>query len=145
MDVKDLTTYRAAVMQSRAHRALKTKMSFFLREHGITMMQWSIIGLVHDSGKEGMRISDIAEELNTSMAFITTTVNMLEAKSVVEKTVHERDSRAKIVRLQKDFQPKVEAIETDLAAKMSEWIYRYMSREELQAYIKVLNLIANAT
>jgi DNA-binding MarR family transcriptional regulator len=139
-----IPTYRAAVIQSRAHRTLKTKVSQFLRGHGITMMQWSIIGLIYDAGDYGMRISDIARELDTSMAFITTTVNILEAKGIVTKSSHDRDNRAKIVRLEATFLPKVSLIEDDLRIKMNEWLYRFITPEEMDAYMKVLNLIAHA-
>lgn len=144
MKFADISTYRAAVTQSRAQRALKLKVSDLLRQHGITMMQWSIIGLVNESGKTGMRISDLAHELNTSMAFITTIVNILEAKKVVQKTSHERDSRAKVVRMHDSFRPKVEAIEASLHTQMGDWLNTRASQKDLAIYFTVLNSLAES-
>lgn len=142
MKFTDIPTYRAAVAQSRAQRALKIKVSELLKTHSITMMQWSIIGLVFESGKDGMRISDLAKELNTSMAFITTIVNMLEAKSVVEKTNHERDSRAKVVRLSESFKPKVKEIETQMHSQLDTWLNTRADKNEIGTYFTVLNRLA---
>lgn len=143
MKFTDIPTYRAAVTQSRAQRALKIKVSELLRSHGITMMQWSIIGLVFEARENGMRISDLAKELNTSMAFITTIVNILDAKGVVEKTSHERDSRAKIVRLSKAFQPKVTEIEALMHAQLDEWLNTRANKKDLSTYFTVLSQLAD--
>lgn len=142
MRLSTTPTYRSAVTQSRANRAFKAKMSHLLKQHNVTMMQWTIIGLVGDAQKDGLRISDLASELDTSMAFITTTVNMLEAKGIVQKTSHERDSRAKIVRLSDDFRPKVAAIEADLNAHIQKWLTEKVNAKDLATYFAVLNTIA---
>lgn len=144
MRLSNTPTYRTAVTQSRANRAFKSKMADLLKRHNITMMQWTIIGLVSDSGKDGLRISDLANELDTSMAFITTTVNMLDAKGMVQKSSHERDSRAKLVRLAEDFRPKVAAIETDLHAHMQKWLAEKTNAKDLATYFAVQSIIAEA-
>lgn len=135
-------TYRMAVTQSRANRAFKAKLSQLLKQHNVTMMQWTIIGLVGDAKKDGLRISDLAAALDTSMAFITTTVNMLEAKGIVEKTSHDRDSRAKIVRLSNSFRPKVGAIETDLSGHVQQWLGEKATPKDLATYFSVLKALA---
>ncbi len=144
MELSDLHTYQVAVLQSRGNRAFKSKMSQFLRNHDITMMQWSIIGLVSDSKDSGIRISDLATELDTSMAFITTTVNMLEAKGIVQKAGHERDSRAKLVRLSANFVPKVKAIEAELHTQVAQWLQAKVEAKDLADYLRVLTTIAKA-
>ncbi len=144
MDFTHLTTYQMIALQSRSNRAFKNKMSEFLRDYNITMMQWSIIGMVHDSGPNGMRISDLANELDTSMAFITTTVNMLEAKGLVQKAGHERDSRAKLVRLSEAFQPKVAVIEAGLHEQIYTWYESRLSLRDLGIYLQSMSIIAKA-
>jgi DNA-binding MarR family transcriptional regulator len=144
MEFSSTPTYRMAVMQSRANRAFKLKMAQLLRQHNLTMMQWTIIGLVQDGGKAGLRISDLAAELDTSMAFVTTTVNMLEAKGTVQKTSHERDSRAKLVRITEGFKGKVKSIEKDLHSHIEKWLADKVGVKDLETYRKVLNAIAEA-
>lgn len=144
MGATNSPTYRMAVTQSRANRAFKLKMAQLLRQHGLTMMQWTIIGLVHDGGKDGLRISDLAQELDTSMAFVTTTVNMLEAKGMVQKSSHERDSRAKLVRIVDAFKPKVAEVERDLYAHIEKWLGEKVNAKDLATYRQVLGAIADA-
>lgn len=144
MNTTDLTTYQAVVLQSRAHRAIKTNLTGLLREHGITMMQWSILGLVADASDAGVRISDLAHSLDTSLAFITTSVNVLEAKGFVRRDGHSQDNRAKLVRLSPAFAAKVEVIEADLSVKQQDQLYNGISDKDLATYFRVLSQFANA-
>lgn len=139
----DLTTYQAVVLQSRAHRAIKTHLTGSLKVHGVTMMQWSILGLVADAGQDGMRISDLAHALDTSLAFITTSVNVLEAKGFVQRAGHSQDNRAKLVRLTPEFMPKVASIEADLGQKQQNNLYADIDEKDMAAYFRVLEHFAN--
>lgn len=142
MNNSDLTTYQAVVLQSRAHRAIKTHLTDMLKDHGVTMMQWSILGLVADAGEQGIRISDLAHALDTSLAFITTSVNVLEAKGFVVRAGHTQDNRAKLVRLSEAFAPKIAAIETDLNAKQQDFLYGGIDTKDVAAYFRVLRRFA---
>lgn len=142
MNKSSLTSYQAVVIQSRAHRAIKENLTQLLREHGITMMQWSIVGLISDAGKEGVRISDLAQKLDTSLAFITTSVNVLEAKGLVHRAGHASDNRAKLVRLSPEFAERVPVIEAQLSKKQLSQIYRAISPADLATYFSVLTVLA---
>ncbi len=141
-NISPITSYQAAVIQSRAHRVIKEQLAQSLREHGITMMQWSIIGLVSDSGKQGMRISDLAKVLDTSLAFVTTSVNVLQAKNILYRDQHASDNRAKVVRLNVVFAPKVKSIEANLAKHQKAGVFSQLDPVELETYFKVLRQIA---
>ncbi|HKX73217.1 MAG TPA: MarR family transcriptional regulator [Candidatus Saccharimonadales bacterium] len=142
MNNSELTTYQAVVLQSRAHRAIKTHLTQMLKEHGVTMMQWSILGLVADAGDDGVRISDLAHALDTSLAFITTSVNVLEAKGFVVRAGHAQDNRAKLVRLSEAFAPKIAAIEADLGVKQNDFLYSGVDTKDIAAYFRVLRQFA---
>jgi DNA-binding MarR family transcriptional regulator len=142
MKHSSLPTYQAVVLQSRAHRAIKESLTRLLRNHGITMMQWSIIGLIADAGKGGMRISDLAQKLDTSLAFITTSVNVLEAKSLVYRVGHARDNRSKLVHLNPDFAPRVATIEAEVSKKQMAEVYHAISPTDLTIYFNVLSALA---
>lgn len=144
MKLTDTTTYQTTLTQARAHRALKTKLSYFLRPHNLTMMQWVIVGSLHDTGDTGMRVSDLAQRLDTSLAFVTTTLNVLEAKGIVSRSHHAQDNRAKIVRLTEAFRPQIDSIEKEVSKKLREWLVPSIGREELEAYMGVLDKIARA-
>jgi DNA-binding MarR family transcriptional regulator len=142
LTMKDLTTYQTVVLQSRAHRAIKAHLTQLLKEHGVTMMQWSILGLVSDAGEAGVRISDLAHTLDTSLAFITTSVNVLEAKGFVIRAGHSQDNRAKLVRLSTEFAPKIAAIEADIATKQQDVLYSIIDTKDMSAYLRVLRSLA---
>ena len=144
MKLTDTTTYQNTLTQARAHRALKTKLSLYLRPHNLTMMQWAIVGSLYRAGETGMRVSDLANQLDTSLAFVTTTLNVLEAKNIVERAHHAQDNRAKVVHLTKDFSPKVPGIEKEVATKMRDWLIPAIGLDELEVYINVIDKIANA-
>lgn len=144
MKPTDKTTYHNTLTQARAHRIIKTKLSLFLRPHNLTMMQWAIVGSLHRAGDAGMRVSDLASQLDTSLAFVTTTLNVLEAKGIVERAHHAQDNRAKVVHLTAIFIPKFEPIEKEVAAKMSDWLLPAVGKEDLDTYLKVIHKIAKA-
>jgi DNA-binding MarR family transcriptional regulator len=137
-----ITSYQSAVIQSRANRVIKETLAAALKKYGITMMQWSIIGLVADAGSKGVRISDLARTLDTSLAFVTTTVNVLEAKGFVYRQGHTVDNRAKLVRISQEFTPKVADIETDLAKHQKQAIFGHFNPQDVVTYFKVLQQIA---
>lgn len=142
MKLSDTTTYQNTLMQARAHRAIKTKLSYFLRPHNLTMMQWAIAGSLYQAGDAGLRVSDLAKKLDTSLAFVTTTLNVLEAKGIVHRDHHTQDNRAKVVRLSKEFADKVPSIEKDVAGKMREWMVPSVGLDKVETYIEVIQKIA---
>lgn len=142
MKLPDATTYHNTLTQARAHRALKTKLSYFLRPHNLTMMQWAIVGSLYKAGETGMRVSDLAAQLDTSLAFVTTTLNVLEAKNIVQRDHHAQDNRAKVVRLTDEFKPKVPVIEQEVAEKLRDWLIPAVGHDDLETYINVIHKIA---
>lgn len=142
MDFSQLPTYQVTVFQSRAHRAIRMRIENSLRQYNLTMMQWSILGYVNEAGSVGIRISDLARKLDTSLAFITNSVNTLEAKGVVHRVGYEADNRAKLVRVTSGYKAKVKAIESDLHSSINDWFYKNIKEEDLAIYLSVLKQIA---
>ena len=77
LDLGKITTYQAGVAQAAMHRVLQKLCDNILQPFGISKMQWLIIGTALDAGKHGVRISDLAAQLGTTMPYLTTTVNLL--------------------------------------------------------------------
>lgn len=90
-----------------------------------------------------MRVSDLASQLDTSLAFVTTTLNVLEAKNIVERAHHAQDNRAKVVHLTAEFAPKVEVIEKEIATQMRDWLVPAVGLDEIETYINVIHKIAS--
>lgn len=142
MDFSQLPTYQVTVFQSRAHRAIRLRIEDSLRHHNLTMMQWSILGFVHEAGTAGIRISDLAKKIDTSLAFITNSINTLEAKGMVRRVGYEADNRAKLVHVTPDFKDKIAVIEEELRDHINNWFYKNIKAKDLATYLKVLRQIA---
>lgn len=146
-DISQITTYESGVMQSTAHRILGRINSDYLSQYGLTPTQWFIIGFAYDAGSKGVQLSTLKGLLDTTMPFITTTVNHLESKGILHKLSDTDDSRVKIAVLNAKYKKTVEKIEAGLREELRTQLYRTdnISREELSTYIRVLYKIAQAS
>ncbi len=143
MDLTLIPTYHAGIAQSKAYRVLRQLMAKLLKKHGLTMMDWAMLGLVYESGRKGVRITSLAEQLDTTKAFVTTHINLLEAKDLVTRDMDLSDTRAKIVKLHSGAKAKVQKIEAELRDDMAKKLYAIIAPADLVAYVKVLNQIAS--
>lgn len=84
--------YQEVIAQRRAIRREDLQLAQHLKPFGLTVSQWLVLGLL--KGTPNMRVTDIANELNTSLAFVTTTTNLLVARGLVAKKRAKRDQRA---------------------------------------------------
>jgi DNA-binding MarR family transcriptional regulator len=143
-DISQITTYQSGAMQSTAHRILTRIKTEYLSQYGLTPTQWFVIGYSYDAGTAGIRLNDLMKILDTTMPFITTVVNLLESKGILQKISDTGDSRVKIARLNPNYQTTVEEIEAGLREELRLRLYHedHISREELATYITVLYKIA---
>lgn len=138
IELRNITTYQAGVYQARAFRALKQIKNRILEPYEISMMQWSVLGLIKDAGKTGVRTTVLAEQLDTTQAFISNTVSVLEAKKMVRRKADDQDHRAHCIIFNKKYDKLVEEIETKLRDELRKTIYVKVSPEELKTYMNVL-------
>lgn len=145
-DMSLITTYQSGIAQSSAHRVINRVVSDYLIRYDITAMQWFIIGYVHDAGETGVTLTELGNVLGTSFPYTTNTINLLESKGIISKKVHDRDSRTKVVTVNKEHEDMVNDIEDGLREELRKTLYNNdnISREELQTYIKVLYKIIAA-
>lgn len=139
-DISRITTYQSGVAQAAAHRLINRVVTDFLLAYGLTPMQWFAIGFVYDTGTAGIRPSDLARSLDTTLPYVTNTINTLEAKGILTKKAHSGDSRIKLISVAPSFRATVDEIESGLRARLRDELYSddHISRDELQAYIHVL-------
>lgn len=140
--LKAITTYQAGILQSSTHRLLQKYSDEVLRPYGITKMQWMITGTILDAGKDGIRITDLAKTLDTTLSYLTNTINLLESKRILERTTDEQDERVKLVTVHPSFVPKCREIEKDLRNHLREVIYKDITPEEFQTYMIVLHKLS---
>lgn len=137
-DLSKITTYQSGVIQSAALRNLKKHTDTYLHEHGITTMQWFIIGTILDAGSKGIRITDLSHQIGTTLGFLTNAINLLESRGILMRKSHEEDNRAKLVCVSQKYLKTCQVIENDLRDKLRTTLYAKVTPEELRTYIKVL-------
>jgi DNA-binding MarR family transcriptional regulator len=89
-----------------------------LTDHQINVLEWTILGLLHDH-KKGLRYNDIATTLAVEPPFITKMISILMKKNLVIDSAHEKDKRAKKVSLTDEGRQLVDKIETILKKDMN--------------------------
>ena len=136
--LQNLPTYTAGVAQSTAYRLLRKFTEDCISQHDLTMMQWYIIGTVYEAGSEGPTISDLARLLDTTLPYVTNSINMLESRGIVERVASKNDSRVKRVILVPRHVAMVQQIEQDMRVKMRDTLYQNIEPKELLIYVKVL-------
>jgi len=144
-DIGQISTYQSGVAQASAHRVINRVVSDYLISYDLTAMQWFIIGYIFDAGQAGMQLGELSRIIGTTLPYTTNTINLLESKGIVNKKVHGQDSRVKLVTIDPKHYEMVEEIETGLREELRRVLYSRdnISREDLQAYIRVLYQITN--
>lgn len=143
LDLANITTYQAGVIQSTAFRVINKVTATMLKEYNLSTMQWFIVGTVYDAGDDGISITDLSRKLDTGISFLTNSINVLELKNMVIRREHSKDNRIRLVHINPSFRPKCTKIEKRLREKMRTTLYDRITRDELNTYIKVLNQLAS--
>lgn len=142
-DLSAIKTYQVGALESAAHRTLRQYKDGLLKPYGLTGMEWYVIGTVADAGEDGIRTTDLANSLGTTIGFMTKTINLLVAKQILSRDSNKGDARSTFVVLNKKYQPTIDEIEGNLRAKLRKTIYGKLSREELAIYIKAVQTLAS--
>ncbi|PSO43411.1 hypothetical protein BRC19_00525 [Candidatus Saccharibacteria bacterium QS_5_54_17] len=142
MKPMNLTTYRAGLLQARAYRRLKAFMTEQLESYNVTMMQWTLLGHIHDySQQEGIRTSTLAGIFDVQTSLMTNMVNDLQKQKLVYRSIDPDDSRARRIRLTDEGIEFVDEVEQKIRAAMKEWLGD-INRKHLQHYLYVTRVLA---
>lgn len=140
-DLTGLPTYAAGVMQSTTYRLLMKFTDAAVHPYGITSMQWFMIGTIYEAGEMGITIGELSKRLDTTMSYVTNTMNLLVSRNIIERVSSKSDLRSKSVHIHPSFVPKFHQIEGDLRKKLQGVLYVDITPAELLTYIKVLQKI----
>ncbi len=140
-DLNKITTYQSGVTQAIAYRIIKRQTAHALRDFNLSCMQWFTIGAVLDTGTEGVRLSDLAKKLDTTLAYMTTTVNLLESRKILNKRAHQYDARTKLISVNPNYIETCSEIESHVRNHLRKLLYSKISSEQLSNYVNVLSMI----
>lgn len=138
IDLSTITTYQVGMLQASSHRMMQKHSEEVLKQYGINKMHWIIIGTVLETGDEGIRLSDLATRMGTTISYITTAVNLLSSRDILIREQNDADSRSKIITINESYKPVCKEIETTLRDALRESMYAKIARKDLETYIKVL-------
>lgn len=137
-----LKTYQAGVLQARSYRKLRQFMIAELKDHDLTMMEWSVLGLVYDyTSSGGASVGQIADLVDVEMSQITTMLNSLEKQGLLKRIINPADRRGRKIVTTKSGDKKVEKVEKQLRRSMRSWLDEIPDKQ-LDIYIRTLQLIA---
>lgn len=142
MDLSKITTYQAGATQANMHRKLQKICDTILQPYGVTKMQWLIIGYVLDAGRDGIRVSDLADKLGTTMSYLTNSVNLLESRAILERRDNASDTRSRMIVVCENYIPTCQEIERTLRDGLRKSIYAKIDPKEFVIYIKVMRELA---
>lgn len=137
--ISELKTYQVGVIEAAAHRALRQHKDELLSGYDLSGVEWYLIGTVADSGKTGIRATDLAKMLGTTMGFLTKTVALLEAKGILIRKANAKDARSNYIALNPKYRRTLDEIESALREKLRQSIYNLVTPEELKTYIHVMD------
>lgn len=143
MELSDLTTYQAGIIQASMNRKLQKVTDAILSQYGLTKMQWFIIGTVLDAQQTGIRLSELSEKLGTTMSYLTTAINLLEARGILERKGHVDDTRSKLIVVTERHLPMCRQIEATLRNGLRKSIYSKIDPTEFRTYIEVMEQLVS--
>ncbi|MBA3758001.1 MarR family transcriptional regulator [Candidatus Saccharibacteria bacterium] len=138
----ELKTYHSGLLQARAYRALRYYMADFLKKYHLSMMEWTLLGHISESNKEGINISQLAELFGVETSLMTNSINKLHDKGLVGRTSDVSDKRIRLVRITKKGGLLVKKVEKKLSASLEEWL-KDINPKAIVHYMEVLKYLAN--
>lgn len=136
--IADITTYQVGALESAAHRSLRQYKDGLLKSYDLSGMDWYIIGAVADAGNSGIRTTDLAVHIGTTLGFMTKQLKLLEAKKIVHRKANAQDARSSFVFLNPAYRKKILEIEQMLRKELRGKVYALVTKEELETYIRVM-------
>lgn len=143
--IRQLTTYQAGVLEATVHRNLQKYCENILKDYELTKMHWMLIGTVLDHSPEGMRLTDLAKKLGTTISYITVSVNLLSSRGIITRVDSVKDSRSVLISITPSYQATCHEIEQRLRKYLRELVYSHIDPKDLETYAKVVAQLSDVT
>lgn len=130
--------HRIAIAQTRASRNIMEHRESVLKQYDLTSPEWFVLGFVGSTTKTGgVKVSDIAAELDVQSTYVTGILRKLEAKDLIELRMGESDRRVRIITASKKGLNLFKTIEKDLTKQGNAWLHK-TSDAAYRNYLHVL-------
>lgn len=138
-DILALNSYDVGLMQAQAYRALTLFMSRCLVEFELSMIEWGALGRICDG--EGLRVTDIADELMVEVPRIIFLLKRLETKGYIARETFALDRRVVVISSTAAGQLKKIEVETVVKDRLRYFLLGVKDKD-LVAYVKVLRFLS---
>lgn len=139
MTVSHYSTYQIGLVQAQAYRMLQHNFRVGLDPYGITIPEWSLLGVVYDNGQ--LTLSEITYILKSKASHPTVLVENLLVRGLLDRSHHPEDKRTKIVTLTAEGKRLIPEIEAAVRISIGSAI-SHIPRKDLETYYNVLTLLA---
>lgn len=133
-----IPAHQAALLQAKAHRKLRQEVSLLLSPFNLNLLEWALLGIV--AADTTVRITSAASELGVEIPMITSLLNSLEEKKMIERSVDQQDKRKRTLTLTKLGIETLACSQSHLKTELQHY-FSSVSAQDLQGYFKVLNAI----
>jgi DNA-binding MarR family transcriptional regulator len=138
----DLNAHGLGLLQGTAYSRLHENLTQVLNPFGISIPEWKLLGQLYDNGN--MRLSSLSDLLSYDPPMVTKLTKSLRKKKLITREYDREDERVKIVVITPEAVKILRKIDPIVKIRMRD-ILKGVSREELNVYIKVLNVIVANT
>jgi MarR family transcriptional regulator for hemolysin len=130
------TTYSTAVLQVITYKKLQTKINAVLKQYGLNMTQWIILGRLKEK-QGGLRTTDLARFMHVEVPLVTMVSQPLMGRGLIDSSKISHDKRAKLLRITDRASELMDTVETRLQKQLQD-VMGNVSSQELSTYFKVL-------
>ncbi len=136
--ISNLATYQAGLIEASSHRNTLRICDEVLNSYELTTMQWLLIGAIFDASNSEIRLTDLADKLNTGLPYLTNMINHLEHRSIITRLNNKKDSRSKTIILTPKYLKLIPTIEKELRQQLRSSFYSKVSEIDFATYLKVM-------
>ncbi|KKQ38898.1 MAG: MarR family transcriptional regulator [Candidatus Roizmanbacteria bacterium GW2011_GWA2_37_7] len=124
----EFDSYTLLRLQAKSYRLIKNSVSETLSRHGLSVLDWSLLGILFQK-PEGGRFVEISQEMGVEPPFVTELVTVLKKKGFVKIENNPEDRRAKYVLLSKKSTDSIPSIEQEIKNILSQLLDGVSSSE----------------
>lgn len=140
----NIPTYLSGALFMKAYRLLRFNVTTCLNNFSINPTSWVLLGIIRET-KDGIRLAEVANIMNVKAPLVTTLVQDLIAKDLIELLPHHTDKRVKLLLLTPTGKIFIKKVEVALEKSLRD-ILAGTTDTELAAFETVLEaIVRNST
>lgn len=140
----NIPSYLSGALFMKAYRLLRGNVTVCLNTFDINPTGWVILGLIREA-KDGVRLVEVANSMNVKAPLVTTLVQDLIAKDLIELLPHRTDKRVKLLLLTNEGKIFMKKVESAMEKSLS-GILAGVTTEDLSGFETVLEaIVKNST